>query len=248
MKRLIAGPRAVEEALRSHPERIAVIYHDPAAGSALRELLARAQQRKVRVEPRNRTELQALARGLRDQGVLAIAGEFPYVGLEELLAVNHLAPLLIALDQVQDPHNLGAIVRSAVAFGADGIITLKDRAAPVTAATVRTSAGATEQARIARVTNLARTLAELRERGLQIVGLAAEGETELAALAYGEQGRVLVVGSEGSGLRPLVRKQCDYLAHIELPGPIASLNASVAAGIAMFASQQQRSRSKGSHP
>ena len=240
MKRLIAGPRAVEEAVRSHPHLITVLYHDPEVGPAVRALLTLAEQRKVRIEPRSRAELQVLSRGLRDQGILAIAGEYPYVGLEALLEPQPHAPLLVALDQIQDPHNLGAIVRSAVAFKADGVITLKDRAAPVTPVTVRASAGATEQARIARVTNLARTLGELRKRGLQIVGLAGEGTSALIDVPFESPGRVLVIGSEGSGLRPLVRKQCDHLARIDLPGPIASLNASVAAGIAIFVSQQQR--------
>jgi 23S rRNA (guanosine2251-2'-O)-methyltransferase len=172
--------------------------------------------------------------------VVAVAGEYPYLSLAELLAALPARALLVALDQVTDPHNFGAIVRSAVALGADGVLTLKDRAAPVTPVVVRASAGATELARIARVTNLARTLGELRERGLQIVGLDAEGTTRLRELPAAEAGRVLVVGSEGHGLRRLVREQCDVLASIELGGRLGSLNASVAAGIALYESMQQR--------
>ena len=240
MKRLIGGPRAVEEVLRGHASRLSAVFYAQDAGPGLSRLLDLAQRAKVRVDSRPRAELDALAGELRHQGVLAITGDYPYAALEELLATSDQAPLLVALDQVQDPHNLGAIVRSAVAMGAQGVITLQDRAAPVTAVAVRASAGATERARIARVTNLARTLAMLRQQGLEIIGLAGEASKELSTLSYPESGRVLVVGSEGTGLRPLVRKQCDVLARISLPGPITSLNASVAAGIAIYESCKQR--------
>lgn len=240
MKRLIAGPRAVEEALRGHPQQLTVVYYASDATRALKSVLDVAQRQRVRAEPRERAELDTMAGALRHQGVLAIGGEYSYVGLEELLATEDVCPLFVALDQIQDPHNFGAIVRSAVAMGASGVITLKDRAAPVTPVTVRASAGATEQAKIARVTNMARTLSDLSQQGFQIVGLAGEGDALLSDIEVPAAGRVLVVGSEGSGLRPLVRKHCDILARIELPGPISSLNASVAAGIAIYESCRRR--------
>ncbi|MFI5305983.1 MAG: 23S rRNA (guanosine(2251)-2'-O)-methyltransferase RlmB [Polyangiales bacterium] len=240
MTRLLLGPRAVTEGLRAAPERIAVVYTEGEATAApLAAVVALAREHKVRHEPRDRDELDAIAGGSRHQSVLAITGDYPYVGLHELLAACPERPVLVALDQVQDPHNFGAIVRSAVAFGASGVITLKDRAAPVTAAVVRASAGATELARIARVTNLARTLVELRERGLQVVGLDAEGTRALHTVPAQTGGRVLVVGSEGHGLRRLTREQCDWLARIELRGPLGSLNAAVAAGIAIYESTRQ---------
>jgi 23S rRNA (guanosine2251-2'-O)-methyltransferase len=240
MKRLLLGPHAVKEGLRAAPERIAVLYSDPEAGAVVAETQAFARERGVRWETRSRAELDTLADGARHQGVLAIAGDYPYLNLDQLLGSLGPKPLLVALDQVTDPHNFGAIVRSAVALGAAGIVTLKDRAAPVTSAVVRASAGATELARIARVTNLARTLVELREREFQIVGLDAEGEIELHALPEAEHGRVLLVGSEGYGLRRLVREQCDALARITLPGPLHSLNASVAAGIGIYESMRPK--------
>jgi 23S rRNA (guanosine2251-2'-O)-methyltransferase len=149
-------------------------------------------------------------------------------------------PLWVALDQITDPHNFGAIVRSAVAFGVDGVIILKDRSVAVNATAVRASAGATEYAKIARVTNLVRALQQAREGGVQVVGLDGSASEPLHAYEYPLQGRVLVVGSEGKGLRRLVREQCDHLARIELTGPIASLNASVAASIAIYQSMRQR--------
>lgn len=235
MKRLLTGPRAVTEALRGRAaSSLAVVYVDPGERKALREVAELARARNVRVEERSREELDSLARDVRHQGVVAIGGEYPYVELETILEGAREEPLLVALDQVTDPHNFGAIVRSAVAFGADGLVIAKDRAAPVTPVVVRASAGATEHARIARVTNLARTLAELSDQGLSVVGLAGEGERDLGDLPPAPGGRVLVIGSEGRGLRRLVRERCDVLVRIPMAGPIASLNASVAAAIALY--------------
>lgn len=242
MKRVIAGPRAVVEAVRARPAAIGVVFLEVgAARRALRELDAEIRARGVKIEERERAELDALAKGAAHQGVVAIAGEYAYADLDATLDAAGERPLVIALDEITDPHNLGAIVRSAVALGADAIVTLKDRAAPVTPVVVRASAGATEHARIARVTNLARTLAALeRERELSIVGLAADGDVDVGDLPAAPRGRALVIGSEGRGLRPLVRKQCTVVARIPLRGPVASLNASVAAGIALYAAARAR--------
>ncbi len=241
MKRLLIGPHAVSDGLRAAPAQISVVYLEP--GNAGAEIAALARNRNVAIQERSRAELDQLA-ALTPQsahhGVIAIAGEYSYCSLDELLDRAGPSPLLVALDQIQDPHNFGAIVRSAVALGAAGVITLKDRAAPVTPVVVRASAGATERARIARVTNLARTLAELRERELEVVGLAADGTVELADLPFPAAGRVLVVGSESDGLRRLVREGCDHLARIPMAGAMESLNASVAAGIALYECARNR--------
>lgn len=243
MKRLLLGPRAVSEGLRAAPRGVAVVYLAEEPSPAATAVADLARQHMVRCEPRSRAELDALAKGDRHQGVLAITGEYSYLNLDELLSRTSQPALLLALDQVTDPHNFGAIVRSAVAFGADGVLTLKDRAAPVTATVVRASAGATELASIARVTNLARTLGDLAERGFDVVGLDVSGTEPLHALPPSPGGRVLVVGSEGRGLRRLVREHCTALARIDLPGPVGSLNAAVAAGIAIYESARQRERS-----
>lgn len=236
-KRLVTGTRAVMEALRgSKGSRPSVIYYDEKVRGAIREILNEAKKREIRCFEESAEALDELAQGHKHQGVVAIAGAYPYVELDDLLADLPANPLLVALDQITDPHNFGAIVRSAVAMGAHGIITLKDRAAPVTPIVVRSSAGATEHARIARVTNLARTLGALDKEGFQVVGLAGEAEHLLHELPSPTAGRILVVGSEGSGLRRLVRERCTILARIELPGPISSLNASVAAAIAIYES------------
>lgn len=237
MKRLLAGPRAVEEALRADPQRIVVVYGTP---ERLRELDALVRKGNVRSEPKAAPELELLARGLKHQGVLAITGDYPYAELDQVLAQLPERGLIVALDQISDPHNFGAIVRSSVAFGADAVLTLKDRAAPVTPVVVRASAGATERARIARVTNLARSLDALRKRDLQVLGLAADGELTLDAVPYAPAGRVLVIGSEGDGLRRLTREQCDALVRIDMPGGFESLNAAVAASIALYESARAR--------
>ncbi len=239
MKRLLLGPHAILEAVRARPGAITLVLVATTAERGHRASLDELRSRGVRIDARPAAELDALADGTRHQGLLALAGEYPYASFDDVLALADDA-LIVALDEVTDPHNFGAIVRSAVAFGVDAVITLKDRAAPVTPVVVRASAGATEHARIVRVTNLARSLAALREEGRQIVGLDAEGAVGVGELPPAERGRVLVVGSEGFGLRPLVRKQCDVLATIPMSGRIASLNASVAAGIALYATSRQR--------
>jgi 23S rRNA (guanosine2251-2'-O)-methyltransferase len=239
VKRLVVGPRAVAEALKARAGEVHAMYVQTDARKALAELAAEADRRGVKVESKSRAELDALARGHRHQGVIAVSGAYPYVDLEQLLGQPGDRKLLVALDEITDPHNLGAIVRSAVAFGADGVITLKHRAAPVTPVVVRASAGATEHARIVRVTNLARTLSTLADRGMSVVGLEADGEHEVDALPPALD-RVLVVGAEGKGLRRLVREQCTVRARIPLFGPLASLNASVAASIALYCAARQR--------
>ena len=241
MKRLLLGPRAVLDALRSVPQQISVVYHDPTGDPTAREAARVARERNVRSEERGPAELDALARGAAHAGVLAIAGDYPYATLEDVLARSAPAPLLVALDQITDPHNFGAIVRSAVAFGADGVLTLKDRAAPVTAVVVRAAAGATELVAIARVTNLARTLEQLADAGMQVLGLDSGGEDDIAALPFPHAGRVLVIGSEGEGLRRLVRERCDTCARVPMRGAVQSLNASVAAAIALYECARARS-------
>ena len=237
MKRLIVGPRAVAEALRAHANEIAIVYVAEEGRRELQELAELCHQRKVVAETRPPAELERLAKGQKHQGVVAIAGSYSYLSFEELITQLPERPLLVALDEITDPHNFGAIVRSAVALGAHGIITLKHRAAPVTPVVVRASAGATEHARIARVSNLAQTLEALREREYEVLGLAAEGAVDVHTLGPNPSGRVLVVGSEGRGLRRLVRENCTQLVRIPMAGPIASLNASVAAAIALYALQ-----------
>ncbi|MCB9661391.1 MAG: 23S rRNA (guanosine(2251)-2'-O)-methyltransferase RlmB [Sandaracinaceae bacterium] len=242
MKRILTGPRFVAEALRGGArQQVHVVYVHEADSDSLRELRALAEKAKVRVEERSRAVLDELSKGVRHQGVVAITGEYPYVELSELLAQAGPCPLLVALDNLTDPHNFGAIVRSAVAFGAHGLLVPKHNAVGVTPVVVRVSAGATERARITRVTNLQRTLMTLRDQGLQIVGLDGDGDTDIYALPEAPEGRVVVIGSEGDGMRRMVRERCDVIASIPISGEAESLNASVAAGIALSEARRQMS-------
>lgn len=231
MSRIRRGAEEVLGILRRAPREVQALYF--ASGARHPEIAKLAKRADVRAQERGPEELDALASGRPHGGVLAIVGPYPYAELDEVLGAE--APLLVALDQITDPHNLGAIVRSAAAFGADGVLVLKDRAAPVNAVVVRASAGATERIPIVRVTNLARTLKDLARRDLSVVGLDARGEHPVDGLPEAPFGRALVVGAEGRGLRRLVRERCQLLARVPMVGDTESLNASVAASIALFA-------------
>ena len=236
MKRVVAGPNAVTEAVRAAPREIAAIY--------LAEGLARATAERIEKLARDagapcaeapREALDALAKGLNHQGVLALAGDYPYVSLDELLeaAGRGPAPLLVVLDQVQDPGNLGAVVRSAHALGAAGVIATRDRSASMTPAAVRASAGASELIRVARVGNLAQCLDHLRDAGFFVAGAAGEAERAIRELDWSGP-TALVLGGEGKGLRRLTRERCDALFRIPLATAFDSLNVSVAAAIALY--------------
>ena len=230
MTRILAGRRPVLEGLRGH-SRVRRIFTEPRREYP--DIREAAQATNVPMASRDRAELDKMCEGVRHQGVVAVAEDSEFVSVDEILARAEGPAALVALDQVTDPQNLGAIVRSAVTLGLDGVIVPKHRAAGITGAVVRASAGATEHASIARVTNLQRTLLSLSESGMEIVGLDTAGDVELRELVPNESGRVLVVGSEGKGLRRMVRQRCDIVVHIQQKGPMDSLNASVAAAIAM---------------
>ena len=196
--------------------------------------------------------LNTLAPNTTHQGVIALTAPVAYIELNTMLegiaptldAVRAQKPVLLALDGIEDPHNFGAILRSAVAAGASGVLVPDRGQAPLSATAVKASAGLALQIPIARVTNLAEALHGLKERGYWIVGLDGrddDGPERTTVWAY-DWGRpvVLVVGSEGQGMRPRVRSTCDVLAAIPMRGPAESLNASVAAGIALFAAVRER--------
>ena len=230
MTRVLAGRRPVLEALRGGTE-LRKIYIEPRRADP--EIEKRASEKHIPLSHRDRAALDRMSDGVRHQGVVAVAEDYPFREVEDLLE-RERPVALVALDQVTDPQNLGAIIRSAVTLGMDGVVIQKHRAAGITPSVVRASAGATEHASIARVTNLQRTLLTLSEAGLEIVGLDAGSEHDLRDLEPSASGRVLVVGSEGKGLRRMVRERCDRVVHIHQEGPMDSLNASVAAAIAMY--------------
>jgi 23S rRNA (guanosine2251-2'-O)-methyltransferase len=196
----------------------------------------------VTAVPRARVALDALARGGAHQGVVAIAGEYPYADLEDRLGSAQQAgkpPLLLVLDSVQDPQNLGALVRTAHVVGAHGVVIPKDRAVGVTPTVVKASAGATEHVRIATVVNVARALEELKRANVWVAGAVAAGgmapwEVDLTVPL------ALVLGAEGKGIRPLVLRGCDLLVKIPMAGRVASLNVGAAGAMLLYEIVRQR--------
>ncbi|MCA1672723.1 MAG: 23S rRNA (guanosine(2251)-2'-O)-methyltransferase RlmB [Actinobacteria bacterium] len=183
-----------------------------------------------------RADLDRLAGGALHQGVALQVPPYTYAHLDDVLATaqgSGTAPLLVALDGVTDPRNLGAVVRSAAAFGAHGVLLPRRRSAGITAVAWRTSAGAAARLPVARVTNLTRTLKDCAAAGLAVVGLAADGAMTLDSFPLATEPLVLVLGAEGRGLSRLVRETCDAILSIPMAGPVDSLNASVAAGVVL---------------
>jgi 23S rRNA (guanosine2251-2'-O)-methyltransferase len=233
------------EALRTNVPMTALyiaarIDHD----DRTREILQTAAQSGRPLLEVTRTELDRLTEGAVHQGVAAQVPPYAYRDVEDLLdaaAAEGVAPLIVALDSVTDPRNLGAILRSAGAFGAHGVLVPQRRAAGVTASAWKASAGAAAHVPVARTTNLARTLGELRKAGCFVVGLDGDGEARLADLTFSRDPLVIVVGSEGAGMGRLVRAACDAVASIPInSGAVESLNASVAASIALYEVAQAR--------
>ena len=237
--RTVYGRHPVEALLDVRPREVRRLWVVDGSGPVA-DLARRAG---VNVETVGKDRLEQLAKSNQHQGVVAEAEEFPYADLDDVLPPDRPA-LVLALDSVQDPHNLGALVRSAECFGATGVLVPQDRAAQVTASAAKASAGAVERVPVAKVVNLARALEQLKERGVWVTGLAGEGAEPLDRVDL--TGPVaLVVGAEGTGLRPLVRKTCDRVAGIPMMGRTGSLNASVAGGVALWTAFSQRKRSAG---
>ena len=242
--RVVYGLNPVRELLRAASTEVSELWlvEGGTRGAAFAELerLARGAGAKVRAAPR--PKLDRLAATDRHQGVVAVVADFRYAALEDLLArasESGRPPLVVVLDGVEDPHNLGAIIRSAHALGAHGVVVPKDRAVGVTAAVAKASAGAVERCLVARVTNVAQCISSLKDSGLWSVALAADAEKPLQGLDL-RGPTALVLGSEGEGLRPLVRKTCDLAAHVPMTGELDSLSVSATAAIALYEAARQR--------
>ena len=202
-------------------------------------LVQLARSRRIPIQDSSPRELDALCGGGSHQGIVAVVGEYDYVDLEDLLEQEVGPPLLLVLDSIQDPQNLGAIFRSGLVLGATGVVIPQNRAASITPTVVRVSAGATEHLPCAMVTNIARCLTQLKEAGLWVVGTVESGGSHPADLPLAEPAAV-VLGNEQKGIRPLVRKQCDVLATIPGPSAIASLNVGAAAVAFCYEAARQR--------
>ena len=233
MAEVIYGVRPVIEAL--HSDRREVFEVLDAVGE--KSVASKAAVKRVPVKRVPRQRIEELARGGAHQGVAARVGPYPYSSLKEILATTE--PLVIVLDSVTDPHNLGAVLRAADGAGASGVVLPKDRAVGVTSAAVKASAGASEHVPVARETNLRRALEKMKEAGMWVYALE-----EAEATAYTDldlSGPVaFVLGSEGRGIRRLVREGCDGAVSIPMRGAVSSLNVSVAAAVLLYEAMQQR--------
>lgn len=242
--RTLYGVHPVRELLRAGGEGVTELWLAAGAerGGAFADLarLAHAAGAKVREAPRQK--LDRLAGTDRHQGAVAIVADYRYRDLEEILDTARAGgqpPLLVVLDGIEDPQNLGAIVRSAHALGAHGVVIPRDRAAGVTPAAAKASAGAVEHCPVARVTNLVQALESLKENGVWTVATDPGAQEELSQVDF-TLPTALVIGSEGRGLRPLVRRTCDRTALIPMRGMVASLNAAASAAIALYEAARQR--------
>ena len=230
MNRLTIGVHPVREALRARRPLDKVVVAKGLSGPRIQEIveLARDNSIPLRFEPRE--TLDRAAKGLPHQGVIAFGAAHEY---RELKDVTPGAGLLVVLDGIEDPHNLGAIIRTAHAAGASAVIVPERRAAPLTETVDRAAAGALEYLPIARVTNVSQTLDRLKQQGFWIYGFDETGSELYDKVEYAAP-TVMVLGGEGKGLHQGVQKHCDVLVRIPMAGPVSSLNVSVAAGVALF--------------
>jgi 23S rRNA (guanosine2251-2'-O)-methyltransferase len=234
---LIFGINAVSEALKAR--RVSRLVHVRGGGPRVDELVARAHELRIAVETVDRSAIDRLARGSVHQGVAADLEALPAFTLEEIVRDATGPALVLVLDGIEDPQNVGAILRSADAAGVSGVVRQARHAAPLHGATAKASAGAVSHVRIATVVNIARALEELNELGVWTVGLAADAPDAYDRVDY-RIPTAFVLGGEGEGLRRLVRERCDRLVSIPMSGHVDSLNVSVSAGIALFEAVRQR--------
>lgn len=234
----VAGRNTVLEALRADvPVKALYVAERIDSDDRVREILKTAAERGLSVLESPRPELDRLTAGAVHQGVALTVPPYEYAHPDDLVAAAHDAgepPLLVALDGVTDPRNLGAVVRSAAAFGAHGVLIPERRSAGMSVGAWKTSAGAAARVPVARATNLARQLREYAEAGLFVVGLAGDGTVEVSELEVATEPLCLVVGSEGAGMSRVVTQACDVVARIPIARDVESLNAGVAAGIALY--------------
>ena len=239
---LIEGRNAVIEALRAGTAIDKIYLQKGETDKTLGHIASRAREKGIVVVEADRRKLDGMSRTHAHQGVIALAAMREYVSVQSLLdaaAEKGEAPLLVVCDEISDPHNLGAILRTAECAGAHGVIIPKRRSAGLTAIVGKTSAGAVSYMPVARVSNLPATLEELKKKGVWVYGTAAEGTTSLYDADL-KGPAAIVIGSEGSGMGRLVREKCDFLVSIPMKGHISSLNASAAAAILLYEAVRRR--------
>jgi 23S rRNA (guanosine2251-2'-O)-methyltransferase len=235
--RLVFGVQPVREAVRAHGRTVEHVFVEQGDHPQLDALARFARDQGIEVTLATRSELDRRARGARHQGVMAIVPELRLHALAELSVEP--SSLFVALDEISDPQNFGAVIRSAVAFGASAVLWPEHASAPLSPATFRASAGAIEHARLCRVSSLPNAIAHLSALGTTAIALDAAGDVDLADVDLAGP-TLFVIGSEGKGLKKSVRRACARVARLPMRGVIGSLNASVAAAIALYEACRQR--------
>lgn len=239
---VVAGRNSVVEALRSHiPATTLYVASRVESDDRVKEAISIANARGIPMLETPRGELDRLTDGAVHQGLALQVPPYDYAHPDDLVDVELPGtPLIVALDGITDPRNLGAILRSTAAFGGHGVVVTARRSVGMTAAAWKTSAGAAARLPVAQATNLTRALESYRQAGFFVIGLDMDGDIELPDLALADRPLVVVVGSEGKGLSRLVRQTCDQVVSIPMAGPTESLNAGIAAGVALYEIARQR--------
>ena len=238
----LEGRNALTEALRAGRTIDKVFVADGDTDKGLQRLAAQAKEAGAVVVPVDRRKLDQMSTTHSHQGIIALAAAHDYFTIDDILeeaASRGETPLIVICDELSDPHNLGAIMRSAECAGAHGVIIPKRRSVGLTATVAKASAGAVEYMKVARVTNINNAINELKEKGVWVFGTAAEGSIPMYKADLSGPAAI-VIGNEGDGMSPLVRKNCDVMVHIPMKGRISSLNASAAASILLYEAVRQR--------
>src|SRR6202161_2916025 len=235
----LTGFHAVEEALAAGRALDRIVIARGRHGERVEAVVQLARPKSVPVRFEERSQIDRLAGTREHQGIAALAAAKPALELEDLLAAKTPQGLLVLLDGIEDPHNLGAIVRTALAAGAHGVIIPERRAVGLTDTVARASAGAIAHMPVAKVTNLAQTMEELKEAGYWLIGLDERANKSYTEADYTSPVGI-VLGGEGKGLHDLTRKRCDFVVSLPTTGPVKSLNVSVAAGVVLFEVLRQR--------
>jgi 23S rRNA (guanosine2251-2'-O)-methyltransferase len=242
---VLYGLHPVEEAVRSGARALDhVIVARDRKDERLERIIALCRIANIRVATDSRDQLTRLAKTDSHQGVLAMVRERQFLGIEDFLSgkrtpASRSYKFFLALDGVEDPHNLGALLRTADAVAVDGVLIPERRSAPINATVAKTSAGASEHVKIARVTNLVRSLEQMKKENVWVLGLDERGSPDYMDFDF-RTDCVLVLGREGAGLHDLVKKTCDHLLRIPMAGAVSSLNVSVAGAIVMYEAMRQR--------
>lgn len=243
---MIAGRNPVTEALKAgRPVNKILIARNTKPGT-FREILGLAKEQGVVVQEVDAAKLDAMSQGVRHQGVIAMAAAKEYVELDDLLAkfvVREEQPLLVLLDELEDPHNFGAILRTCDAVGVDGVLIPKRRGVMLTATVARTSAGAIEHVPVAKIGNMVQAIEKLKKLGFWVVGADMEGD-QIYYKSNLNGPLLVVMGSEGKGLGRLVKEQCDFLVRIPMKGKVNSLNVSVAGSLLLYEILRQREQAR----